>query len=1088
MKKQKKVFAAATAHLDTVWRWELGKTIDEFLPDTLEKNFKLIEKYPHYRFNFEGAFRYRLIEEYYPQQFEYIKELVKKGRWCVSGSEYENGDVNIPSPEALFRNILLGNGYFKEKFGKTSCDIFLPDCFGFGAALPGVIKHAGLKGFSTQKLSWGSSTGIPFDTGIWRGADGSEVFACPDVRSYRYKFDGDIRGDLSVINKLARGAFEGDLPQTMHLYGTGDWGGSPDEESVKSLEESIEKNDSSDTQVISASTDEFFNELDSLPQSEKEKLPVYEGELLMTSHGAGAYTSRAMNKRLNAQNEILADEAERLCCAADSAGVFPYPAERLRDAWRLVIQHQFHDDITGTGTMNAVRDSQSDYFTALGIFKGEYEAAAGALANELDTSWVSECAVIVSNPCAHKRRAAVSAHIRMTHNCTFVKALDKNGNETPCQIIGKSGKEFDIVFIAEVGGCGLKVYDIVPANSACALKTDLKVSEHVIENAKYQVIFNKNGDIAQIIDKEQMIKLLDAPVKLAGLKDTGALSYPSWEIRKKDIDREPEFYANTPQFEVAESGPARAAIRITRELDHSTAVQTVYLESGGKSVRVENEIDWRTRRTMLKAVFPLRCYNRYSAYDLGLGVITRENNSEKLYEVPAQKWADITAGNGRYGVSVFSDCKYGWDKPASNTLRLTCLHTPAGAFTKDARQDLQDLGRNTFSFGIFSHEGRYENGTQLEAEYFLKPMTAFQTSARREGELGDDFSFMSVSDKNCIVRAVKLAEDGCGLVIRVNEGSGKERKHIKLKFCKKIITAAEALASEDVVQGAEFREKTLTFSLKPFEVKTFRVMLEPAEKKARESFKKLELEFNAKGFTPNEEKRNVILQGGGCSLPAELCPVSLKAAGVTFRMPDPNKDRDVLVARGQTIDLPKGCTRLYILAASTLGDRKVVFSADGRDRELTICSMTEPLGRWDIAGLGQTAEIKNALPGLVFTHTHHPEGDIANGKALFCIYSLDIRNARQLTLPEDNRIIILAMTAVKKFSRTQLSTEILDKSPDRDYDFGNIPPIDKVIDRADFVTIRAGKIQDQKNGGKGKGFKRDNIITNIIRSYTKSEW
>ena len=160
---ENKIFTVATAHLDTVWRWELAKTIEEFIPDTIEKNFNLIEAYPNYRFNFEGAFRYSLIEEYYPEAFEKIKEYVAAGRWCVSGSSWENGDVNIPSPEALFRNILYGNKYFFDKFGKKSKDIFLPDCFGFGYALPSVMKHANLKGFSTQKLGWGGAYERPFD-------------------------------------------------------------------------------------------------------------------------------------------------------------------------------------------------------------------------------------------------------------------------------------------------------------------------------------------------------------------------------------------------------------------------------------------------------------------------------------------------------------------------------------------------------------------------------------------------------------------------------------------------------------------------------------------------------------------------------------------------------------------------------------------------------------------------------------------------------------------------------------------------------------------------------------------------------------
>ena len=205
-------------------------------------------------------------------------------------------------------------------------------------------------------------------------------------------------------------------------------------------------------------------------------------------------------------------------------------------------------------------------------------------------------------------------------------------------------------------------------------------------------------------------------------------------------------------------------------------------------------------------------------------------------------------------------------------------------------------------------------------------------------------------------------------------------------------------------------------------------------------------------------------------------------------MPDPAADKDVTVARGQSMEMPKGCTKLYLLAASTLGDREVTFYADGKEKPLTIYSFKEPIGKWDMAGLKQTAKIKDAVLGYEFTHTHHPEGDIANGKVCFYIYEIDIRNIKTLTLPEDNRVIVLAMTAVKKFSNTRLATKITDESPAEDYSFDEIPPIEKIIDRSDFVTIRAGKIQDQKNGGKGKGFKRDNIITNIIRSYTKSEW
>lgn len=1086
--EKKKVYAVATSHLDTVWRWNLATTIKEYLPDTLEKNFDLADKYPRYKFNFEGAFRYQLAEEYYPKHFEYLKGLIEKGSWNVAGSSYENGDVNIPSPEALFRNIIYGNGYFKEKFGKESCDIFLPDCFGFGYALPSIMKHAGLKGLTTQKLSWGSAYGVPFDLGLWQGVDGSKVYACLNAQSYRYKFSGDIRGDISVINKITQNAFESGIPQTLHLYGTGDWGGAPTEESVQAIEESVEKNAGSDFEVVSATSDEIFRDLDKLPKSETARLKTWNNELLMTSHGAGAYTSRAMNKRLNAQNENIADIAEKMCIAAEANGVYKYPKENLSRAWKRVIQHQFHDDITGTGNMDIYIDGQSDYYASLSDFETELDGAAGAMANELNTSFVTECGVAVYNPSPFRRKNAVSAHIKLVHNSTFVKVLDATGKEVPSQIIKKSGKEFDIVFIADVNAMGYAVYDVVPANKACEIKTDLAVSLHTLENEKYRVIFNKNGDLATVIDKKNNINVLDAPIKMAGLTDIGDLPYPAWEMRKKDLDKEPEFFANSPEFEIIEAGPARIAIKVSRELDHSFIDQIIYLESGGEFIRVENTVDWRNRRTMLKAVFPFSCYNKTASYDLGLGVIKRENNSEKLYEVPAQKWADITAGSGKYGVSVFSDCKYGWDKPSSNTLRLTCLHTPTGAFTKQARQDLLDLGRNNFAFGIFSHEGGFANGTQRQSEIFQKPLIAYQTSSRREGSLESGYSFLKINNENAILRCCKLAEDGDGIIVRINEGSGEALKNVELTFAARILEASECLANEQVIKKADSKSKKLKFDLAPYGIKTFRIKLEAPDKKGRENFKKLDLEYNSKGFTKNESMRNVILQGSGCSLPAELCPQGFTTGGVSFKMPDTQASSDVMVARGQTIDLPKSMTKLYIAAASTLGDRDATFYLDGREKQIKIAAMTEHYGNWDMAGLNIKAAHKNAPIAFEFTHTHHPEGDIPNGKAYFYLYELDIRNAKTLTLPDDNRIIILAMTAVKKFSNTKRATRLIDEIPTENYSFGDIPPIDKIIDKAEFITIRAGKIKDQQNGGKGKGFKRDNIITNIIRSYTKSEW
>ena len=1085
---ENRIYTVATSHLDTVWRWELPKTIEVFIPDTIEKNLELIKRYPHYIFNFEGSFRYELIEEYYPEQFKEIQEYAKQGRWSPSGSAYENGDVNIPSPEAILRNFLYGNRYFKEKLGRATKDVFLPDCFGFGYALPSIAKHAHLKGFTTQKLDWGSAVERPFDIGLWQGVDGAKIYASLNPLSYRNNFDGTVRGNVQVIDHIANNGLKYNLPWVNCFYGTGDWGGAPNEKSVMSVAQSIEKNENNNnTKVIAATSDMVFEDVNALAKKEPVTLPLYDGELLMRSHGAGSYTSRTMSKRLNSQCEILADYTEKACVTANLLTSYAYPKNVIDSAWKKTIQHQFHDDITGTSTMLVYNDSWNDYYAAIMQFKSEYEGASGAIANELDTSWCKECAVIVNNPVAIKRKDAVEAKVKLIHNANYIKVVDKNGKEVPSQVIKKNGKELDIVFLADVASVGYKVYDVQASDKPYNKKTDLEVTLHTLENDKYKLTFNKNGDIASIIDKKVKVQLLSAPIKLALLHNLGGLDYPSWEMRKEDVDSKPYAYANTPEFEIIENGPARIAVKVKRHAESSYIEQVVSMTSKGETIRVENFIDWQERRTLLKAQFPFTCESDEATYDLGLGAIKRGCNADNLYEVPAQKWADITDEYSRYGVSVLSDCKYGWDRPERNTLRLTCIHTPTGAFTKDARQDLQDIGRNIFAFGIFSHKGNIPSATQSEAEMLTKKLTAFQTTSRREGVLGDSFSLLKLSSKSVIVRAVKRAEDDEDIIIRVNEGLGKEQKNVKLSMFGEISAAEEVYASEEHRRSAKVNGGDLVFTLKPYEIKSFKVKVKCEKNKAKENFKKLPVEYNSTGITKDSYKVNCILQGSGCSLPDELIPETLRVKGLNFKMPDADMDKNVLITRGQVIDIPKGMTKVYILAASVTNDQEAEFIADKKVRKVTVHSMRERIGKWDMAGLSQEAEVKDVNIGIEFTHLHHPEGNLAAQKAYFFIYEIDVRNAKTLTLPDNNKIVILAMTAVKKFSSTVLKTSMVD-IPEKNYKFGEIPPIDAILDKADFITIRAGKIQDQVKTGRGKGIKRDNLITNIIRSYTKSEW
>lgn len=1097
--QNKTAYMVATSHLDTVWRWTLAETVEKFIPDTLSKNFDLIEKYPNYLFNFEGAYRYELIEEYYPRAFEIIKKYVKAGKWNPNGAEYENGDVNIPSPEAISRNILLGNNYFEEKFGIKSKDIFLPDCFGFGAQLPQIISDAGLIGFTTQKLSWGSANGIPFDLGMWKAQNGKEIAASFNAKSYRYKLSGDVRADVSVINGIAKSAVESNmqLPWVNHLYGTGDWGGSPTEESVKSVSDSVELNrQNPDFSVKSAKSEEVFEKLLKVRQSPDGKyLPHCEGDMLMTSHGAGCYTSRCQSKRLDYQCEQTAHTAEFACSLAALSSGYAYPKENLNKAWKKIIRHQFHDDITGTSLMEVYNDSWDDYYASQAQLAGEHTAAIQALARNMDTSWIPENAVAlaVSNPTQYRRFDPIEAKLRAKVNTPYVKVINKQKQEVPSQIISKNGKEFEIVFTADIPSYAVHIYAVVPSSEPCKIKTELNVTEHTLENSKYKIIFNKNGDLAFLYDKELNRQLIKKPIKTALYHNTGSLAYPSWEIKKDDIDKEPYCFANTPKFEIKENGPARASIKITREAEYSIITQTVSLYPDSKYVRIDNDIDWRTRRTLVKAVFPLASENRTAKYDSGIGFIERENNSDSLYEVPAQKWAEITDKSGLFGVTVLTDSKHGWDKPDNSTLRLTCLHTPAGAFTKETRQDLQDLGRNFFSYGIFGHEGSVENGVMRQSMIFSRKLVA--TPVRTEKEKGDFSqlaSLLKISHDNVVIRAVKISEsDPQSLIVRLNNATAIEQKNAALSVFRDFEEVFEVNTSEEIT--AEYKKtngRVIRISLKPFEVLTLKIKFSAsAPCKNKNEYLPVRLEHNAKGFTQIENMKHIILQGSGFSLPSELISESITASGINFDITlDEAARYDISVCRGQIIDIPEEYEQIHLLMAAVgENDIEESFRCGKIENKISVKSMTAPFSCWDMYALEQKAKTDgNTIFGYEFSHLHHPEGNIVK-KARFYIYSFNVKNKKTLELPTDNKIVILAATASRKTDYLTGATKLID-IVSNEYEFGEIPPIDKITDKTDALTIRAGKIQDQINGGKGKGLRRDNIITNIIRSYTKSEW
>jgi len=1040
--KQPTLYVVGYAHLDTQWRWEYPRTIGEFIPKTMRDNFALFEKYPHYIFNFSGANRYRMMKEYYPADYAKVKQYVAAGRWFPAGSAMEEGDVNSPSAESIVRQILYGAHLFRREFGHTSAEYMLPDCFGFPASLPSILAHMGLRGFSTQKLTWHSATnaggpdspertpeGIPFNVGIWEGPDGRGIIAAFNPGNY----SGDLWYDVSrsepppnahnFIDWPARVQRNGEVSGVYtdyHYYGTGDVGGAPRESSVKLLESIVAGG--GPLHVISSAAEEMFLDI-----KETKGLPRYRGDLELIEHSAGSLTSQAYHKRWNRKNELLADAAERASVAAMWLGCRDYPLARLNDAWTLVMGGQFHDNQAGTATPKAYEFTWNDDVLAMNQFAAALTSATEAVALSMDTSGAG-VSLVVYNPLNIARQDIVEA--TLPGHAKNVRVVGHDGNETPAQLDGDK-----VIFLARVPSVGYAVYHVRPATAA---KTStLTVTRSSLENARYRIHIDSAGDIDSIIDKNLGKEILAAPIRLA-LQTEKPHDWPAWNMDWADQQKPPRAYVGGPvEVEIVESGPARVAVRITRETEGSRFAQTVRLAAGdaGNRIEIDNTIDWKTPAAALKATFPLTASNPRATYNWGVGTIERGNNEPKKYEVPSHQWFDLTDRSGAYGVTILSDCKFGSDKPDDNTLRLTLVYTPGlgdGNGRSYSDQATQDWGRHRFVYGLASHAGDWrKEQTDWEALRLNQPLVAFQ-SPKHPGALGKRFSLLSIDNHRVRVLALKKAEDSDDVVVRVVSLDGKPTDDVHIHFASPLVAARELNGQEMTIGKAKTLHGDLVTTLGPYAIRTFAVRLgAPHSPQRKPTSQTVPLPLDRMVASVDGAKSSPGFDDNGFALPAEMLPDDIAFAGIHFKL-----GNEALVPHGQTIALPPG-RRLYILAAATDGDRQTTLAGQG----ITIQQWSGYVGQWDnrtwtrkeeeippradappgapprrrvsLDYSGLTPGFIKAAPAAWFaSHRHTADG--ANEPYAYSYlfaYSLQLPpGARSVTLPDDDHLRIMAMT------------------------------------------------------------------------------
>ncbi|WP_417187463.1 alpha-mannosidase [Bacteroides sp.] len=1010
--KEYKAYLVATAHFDTQWNWDVRESIDDYLHRTMVQNFWLFERFPNYIFNFESAQKYAWMKEYYPHEYELVKKYIKAGRWNVVGSAWEATDPNIPSSESFFRNVLLGQEFYKKEFGVKSNDIYLPDCFGFGYTLPTIAAHCGLIGFSTQKLQWrknpyfGEKEKMPFKIGLWRGLDGAGIMAVLDAGGYGTSYYYD---DITTNRRILERAKSGPNNTAYSYYGVGDRGGSPTLPSVYSLEKSLKAN--GPLEIISAKAGQIYE--DYYPFEKHPELPVYDGELLMDVHGVGCYTSQAAMKHFNRRNEHLADAAERASSVAEILGGLEYPSDALRENWQRFLWHQFHDDLTGTSIPQSYTFSWNDELIAQTRFAETITTAVGAVSRALNTN-VKGMPVVVYNPVASSRRDVVKATVKMEKRPSGIKVISQKGEDMPAQVVSWGNGMAEILFVAQVDPLSFSVYSIQPA--AATSSKNLRVKSQTIENAIYRITLDAHGDIASIFDKKNNRELVQAgkPFRLMMFTENLSTDYPAWEIYKKVLDGPSTSITDNVNISVAENGPLRASLRVERTAGDSKFVQYIALTDGAEDDRIEisNEIDWQGKKVLLKAEFPTTVSNEKAAYDLGLGYIKRGNNVENSFEVLGHQWADLTANDSSYGISILNDSKYGWDKPDNNTIRLTLLHTPQPG-KHYTYQDHQDHGHHAFRYAIVGHQSdAVQADIAWKAENFNQPLLAF-TATKHAGKLGRSYSFATTDRPQIALKAIKKAEDGKGYIVRINEIYGTPYEQGYVEFASDIESAKEMNGIEEEIGEATFSGNKLMVSGTAFQPRTFKIAFKQKPLLSIPNNQPLDLAYNAVALTSDEFNRAGNFDRQGNSMAAELMPEKILSDGVEFKMQNDPAVFNYIRANGDTIFLPEhhGANKLFLLVTSVKDDRQATFLVDGKPYQFNVPYYSGFYGQWGWKGESE-GYIKDASIGYIANHKHSErKGNDSYSFAYLYKLCLDIPvNARMLVLPEDAGIAVFAAT------------------------------------------------------------------------------
>ena len=818
------------SHIDMAWLWPWTETV-EVVRNTFQSVLDLMREYPDFKFTMSSARTYEWMQEKYPDLFRQIEQRVKEGRWEIIGGMWVEPDLNMPDGESLVRQILVGKRYFQKNFGVDVKIGWNPDSFGYNYQLPQIYKKSGMDYFVTQKLLWAHEfTTFPYKLFWWQAPDGSRLLTY-FPHDYAGGIDAEpLATDLSIWMPSIYGKTVPETPEMMHLYGVGDHGGGPTRVMLDHADQ-LRAPDAVYPKLQFSFARDFFSDIDKkLPNMQ---MPTWDGELYFAYH-RGVFTTQAETKRRIRRAEETVLNAEKFASLASLYGR-PYPQDGMELTWKNLLFDHFHDIMPGSGIAVNYLDAKRNLEDVDRAANDVTRASLGEIAAHVNMQGEGS-AVMLFNPLSWQRTEVAEVEAQLPTATREIEVVDSSGKPAESQLLSLdvATHRARFLLLSNTPSLGYQTYFVRAATHAPAVHSLLKASADTLENDFLRVkIDPQTGCMTSLFDKRSGTEAL-APAEsdtggpktsiCGNLLQTFVDKPKQWDAWNIDADFEKQHWDldKADEITLVESGPLRAVIRIKNHFQNSTFVRDVTLYAGVPRVDVKMQVEWQEKHILLKVAFPVSAHSDKATYEIPFGSVerptTRNTPAEMAqFEVPAQRWADIS--DGKHGFSLLNDCKYGYDAKG-NVLRLSLLRSPEWP---DAHAD---EGHHEFTYSLYPHSGGWKEGLTIRRGYELNYKLISMPTEKHDGALPPEHSFLQAQPDNVIVTALKKAEDDNALVVRFYEWAGKSGD-VKLQLPPGAESAAETNLMEKPMGSLPVKTDSVTVPTKPYEIKTVMVQYSP---------------------------------------------------------------------------------------------------------------------------------------------------------------------------------------------------------------------------------------------------------------------